>query len=49
MNPQPLQIGLERAWDLEQAHGRFNFGDSRPILAQSGPICSLGEVALQFS
>src|ERR1700747_1692744 len=49
MNPQSLYVDIEWAWNLEQVHGGVNFGDSCPILAQSGPVCALGEVALQLS
>ena len=32
MDPESLQIDFEWACDLEQPHGRFNFGDSCLIL-----------------
>ena len=43
MDPETVQIDFERACNLEQSHGRFNFGDSCLILDESGLIlASLG-------
>ena len=49
MDPESLQIDLEWACNLEQPHGRFNFGDSCLILGKSGLVCALSEFAFEIS
>src|SRR2546422_1348246 len=49
MEPQQLQIDLERATNLEQTHFGLNFGDSCLILDESGLVCAAIEFAFEFS
>ena len=49
MDPETVQIDLKWARNIEQPHGGFNFGDSYPILTESGPVCGLSDFALEVS
>jgi hypothetical protein len=44
MDPESLQIDFEWACNLEQPHGRFNFGDSCLILDEPASVYTLSEV-----
>jgi hypothetical protein len=49
MDSESLQIDFEWACNLEQPHGRFNFGDSCLILDESASVCALSEFAFDVS
>jgi hypothetical protein len=49
MDPETVEIGFEWARNLEQPHGRLNFGNSCLILHESGLVCALGKVAFELS
>jgi hypothetical protein len=49
MDSESLQIDFERACNLKQPHGRFNFGDSCLILDESASVCALSEFAFEVS
>src|SRR5712671_273259 len=49
MAPESLQIDFEWACNLERPHGRFNFGDSCPILDEPASVCALSEVKFEVS
>src|SRR6266511_2327192 len=49
MDSESLQIDFEWACNLEQPHGRFNFGDSCLILDESASVCALRAFAFDVS
>jgi hypothetical protein len=49
MDPQSLQINLERAWNLERLHGRRNPGYAFLMLQEVGALSASSEIAFELS
>ena len=47
MDSESVQVYFEWACDLERPHGGFNFGDSCLILAESGHVGAMFEIAFE--